>query len=535
MNADKFKLWVSESALSAKSAVQVLVFGIAGFLVAFSARASVSPNVVVILADDLGYGDLGCYGSTTIATPRIDHMAREGVRFTDAYSAAPFCSPSRAALLTGRLPARCGVPYVLFPAEHHGLPEKEITLAELLKRHGYATACIGKWHLGWDAPFRPQRHGFDEFFGLPYSNDSTEWAVGAAFTQVMGLEPLPLIDRDAIIEAPVDQARLTQRYPQRAVEFMRGNRERPFFLYLAHTMPDVPQYASGKFTGKSKGGLYGDAVEELDWSTGVILDALRELGLAERTLVLFTSDNGAPARPRANAAVKAKAGPAAERFPGRNHAGNNGPLRGGKGTTFEGGVRVPLLAWQPGTISAGRESAAPISHLDLFPTATRLAGVTLPSDRVFDGRDLGAELKSDGRPGVTRLLFHYFGYQLQAVREGNWKLLVAVPTRPQPPPMSLWFEHHPRVFENQHRLLAEPELYDLSRDVAEAQNVAAQNPAIVARLTQLARDFDAPLQRDRRPLQIVPGPRPPPPRAIRTPETDLSKWRTAARAIKLAP
>ena len=488
-------------------------------------RAATPPNIVLIVADDLGYGDLGCYGSKTIATPQIDRLAREGVRFTDAYAAAPFCSPSRAALLTGRLPARCGLPYVMFPAEHHGLPAAEVTLAEILKQSGYATACVGKWHLGWDAPFRPRAQGFDVFFGLPYSNDSNEWPVGAPFMQVMGLQPLPLIDGDKTVEAPVDQAQLTRRYTERAVAFIREQRANPFFLYLPHTMPHVPQYASNKFAGKSKGGLYGDAVEEIDWSTGVILDVLRELGLAEHTLVIFTSDNGAPRRGGGeNAGPKAKAktkAPAKERFPGRSHAGSNGPLRGGKGSTFEGGIRVPMIAWRPGTIAAGRESATPVSHLDLLPTCAALAGAKVPAERTLDGRDLGADVST----APERPLFHYFGYQSQALREGRWKLLLKVDARPSPQPKSLWFEHQPQVFTNQHRLLAEPELYDLANDVGETKNVASQHPEIVARLTQLAREFDATLQRDRRPMQFVDGPVPPAPQTVRTRETDLSAWR----------
>lgn len=487
--------------------------------------AELPPNVIVILADDLGYGDLGCYGATTIATPRLDRMAREGIRFTDAYAAAPFCSPSRAALLTGRLPARAGLPYVLFPAEHHGLPAAEITLAEVLQTRGYATACIGKWHLGWAAPFRPARHGFAVFFGLPYSNDSNEWPVGAPFLQVMGLEPLPLIDGDKVIEAPVDQAHLTTRYTERAVAFIRENRARPFFLYLPHTMPHVPQYASAAFAGKSKGGLYGDTVEEIDASTGTILDTLRELQIAERTLVIFSSDNGAPGRgSRAApgdaagkaAAAKAKAKAAVpERFPGRNLAGSNGPLRAGKGTTFEGGVRVPFIAWRPGTITPGGVSAAPISLLDLFPTAVALAGATLPTDRVYDGRNLGPALAGAAASAEPRLIVHYFGYQLQAVREGKWKLFLAVDRRPEPRPASLWFDHQPRVFENQHRLLAAPELYDLEQDPGEARTLAQEQPAVVARLTQRAHDFDAALQRDRRPMEVVEGPAPPAPQTVR--------------------
>ncbi len=485
------------------------------------------PNVIVIVADDLGYGDLGCYGSTTIATPRLDQMAREGVRFTHAYAAAPFCSPSRAALLTGRLPARAGLPYVLFPAEHHGLPAAEITLAEQLRTRGYATACVGKWHLGWAAPFRPLRQGFDVFYGLPYSNDSNEWPIGAPFMQVMGLEPLPLIDGEKTIEAPADQAQLTTRYTERAVRFIRENRARPFFLYLPHTMPHVPQYASAAFAGKSKGGLYGDTVEEIDASTGTILDTLRELKIAERTLVIFTSDNGAPARgnPAAPAGAaqakidgtnaKAKAA-AAQRFPGRNLAGSNGPLRAGKGTTFEGGVRVPFIAWRPGAIAAGDVSATPISHLDLFPTIVRMAGAELAKDRIYDGRDLGADFETKrDMDRAPRTLFHYFGYQLQAVSEGKWKLFVAVDRRPEPRPASLWFDHQPRVFENQHRLLAEPELYDLEQDSAEANNLARQQPEVVARLTRLAQEFDGALQRDRRPMEFVEGPPPPAPQAVR--------------------
>lgn len=490
--------------------------------------AAEKPNIIIIVADDLGYADLGCYGSTLIATPRLDRMAREGVRFTDAYAAAPFCSPSRAALLTGRLPARAGLPYVLFPAEHHGLPADEITLAELLRENGYATACIGKWHLGWDAPFRPQRHGFDVFFGTPYSNDSIEWPVGVPFTQVMGLVPFPLVDGNNVVEAPADQASLTRRYTERAVGFIREHQTKPFFLYLPHTMPHVPQYAGKEFAGKSKAGLYGDAVEELDWSTGVILDTLQELNLAERTLVVFTSDNGAPLRRNPNA-PKAKKAPFAtkapalskERFPGRAHAGNNHPFRGGKGTTLEGGIRVPFIVWRPATIAGGREESAVLSHLDLFPTCARLAGAALPADRVFDGHDFGARFELTQRPAPVP---HYFGYQLQALRQERWKFYPVVEHRPEPQPPSLWWEHQPQLFESQHRLRTEPELYDVASDPGETRNLAAENLEQVERLTVFARQFDAALQQDRRPLHVVSGPVPPAPQTIRTAETDLAEW-----------
>jgi arylsulfatase A-like enzyme len=459
---------------------------------------------------------------STISTPRLDGLAREGVRFTHAYSAAPFCSPSRAGLLTGRLPARAGLPYVLFPTEHHGLPAAEVTLATLLKARGYVTACIGKWHLGWAAPFRPGRHGFDEYFGLPHSNDSNEWPVGEPFLQVMGVEPLPLVDGERIVEAPVDQSTLTRRYTERAVAFIRANRNRPFLLYLPHTMPHIPQYASPAFAGKSKGGLFGDTVEEIDASAGAILDTLRELGLDRDTLVFFSSDNGAsggrvnPAAPGKSGAVKVKA--KATRFPGRSLAGSNGPLRAGKGTTWEGGIRVPLLVRWPGGIQPGQVVDEPVSLLDVFPTCARLAGAALPADRVIDGHDLAPWFTPAAAPnGAPRTLVHYFGLQPQAVREGRWKLLLAGIPAPDPRPPSLWLEHSPALFTTQHRVLATPELYDLAADPGERENLAARHPELVRRLTTTAGDFDAALQRDRRPFQVVPGPPPPPPGAIRSP------------------
>ncbi len=498
-----------------------------GLVLSASARAATSeppPNIIVILADDLGYGDLGCYGSTTIATPRLDRMAREGLRFTDAYAAAPFCSPSRAALLTGRLPARCGLPYVLFPTEHHGLPAAEITIPEMLKTRGYATACVGKWHLGWGAPFRPLAQGFDRFHGLPHTNDVREWKVGDTFTQLSMFTPLTRVEGERVVESPVDQAELTRHYTEAAVAFIRANRDRPFFLYLPHTMPHVPQYASPRFAGKSKGGLYGDTVEELDWSTGVILDTLRELKLDTRTLVIFTNDNGAPFR-GATTATK-KAGAAKENFPGRQLAGHNGPLRSGKGTTFEGGVRVPFIAWWPGRIAPRAAVTAPVSHLDLFPTFAALAGAALPTGVTLDGADLTTLLLGSGAR-ADRPIPHYFGYQPQAVRDGKWKLVLAVDTRPEPRPVSLWWEHNPAGFNSQHRLLAAPELYDLEADIGETKNLAASHPELVARLTSHMRDFDAALQRDKRPMQFVSGPPPPAPGTVRTTDTDLSGFRAA--------
>ena len=508
--------------LSAMIRTALLLLPLLAFAFPALRAAEPPPNIVIILADDLGYGDLACHGSTSIATPNLDRMAREGLRFSDAYAAAPFCSPSRAGLLTGRLPARAGLPYVLFPTEHHGLPAGETTIAELLQTRGYATACIGKWHLGWEAPFRPMAQGFDRFHGLPHTNDVREWKVGDAFTQLSMFAPLARVEGERIVESPVDQAELTRHYTEQAVAFIRANRARPFFLYLPHTMPHVPQYASPRFAGKSKGGLYGDTVEELDWSTGVILDTLRALKLDARTLVIFTNDNGAPFRGGAQATKKA--GAAKENFPGRQLAGSNGPLRSGKGTTFEGGVRVPFIAWWPGRITPRPAVSDPVSHLDLFPTLARLAGAALPVGVTLDGADIAPLLLGTGAR-VAQPIHHYFGYQPQAVRDGKWKLLLQVDTRPTPRPVSLWWEHLPAGFDNQHRLLAAPELYDLEADIGEKNNVASAHPEIVARLTARAREFDAALQREKRPMQFVPGPPPPAPGTARTAETDLARFR----------
>jgi len=488
------------------------------WLFALSWSWAAGPNLIVILADDIGYGDLGCYGSKVISTPRLDRMAREGVRLTDFYVASAFCSPSRAALLTGRLPARCGVPYVLFPAEHTGLPSREVTLAEVLKPAGYATACIGKWHLGWRSEFRPQRQGFDEYFGLLHTNDVTEWKVGEAFHQLSTFEPLELREGDRVVESPVDLTRVTERYTERALEFIRRQREKPFFLYLAHTMPHIAQYASPAFAGKSKGGVFGDCVEEIDASTGRILDLLKKLGMDERTLVIFTSDNGAGLR-----GGKAKA---EERFPGRSEHGSNGVLRGGKGSTFEGGVRVPCIAWWPKTIAGGRVDGTPWSALDLMPTMAAMAQVKAPE---VDGIDFTDGLKGKARHEEPRMLFHYFGVQLQAVREGPWKLFLPILEAPKLRVPSLWFEHQDGLFERQHRLWPKPTLYDLSADVSEKVDVAEKHPEVVARLQKAAESFDASFQKQIPPVHYLPGPKPPAAGQVRTAADRVEEWLKLAR------
>ncbi|MBX7207640.1 MAG: sulfatase [Verrucomicrobiaceae bacterium] len=482
-------------------------------LTGFAGAVSQKPNVILILADDIGYGDLGCYGSKVIATPRLDRMAREGVRFTDFYVASAFCSPSRAALLTGRLPMRCGVPYVLFPSEHTGLPSSEVTIAEMLKPVGYATACVGKWHLGWRKELRPQQQGFDEYFGLLHTNDTEEWTEGKAFHQLSTFEPMQLRDGDRVVESPVDLSTITQRYTERALDFIRRQRENPFFLYLAHTMPHIAQYASPAFVGKSKDGLYGDCVEEIDDSTGRILDLLKELKLDERTLVIFTSDNGAGIR-----GAKAKAD---ERFPGRSFFGSNGALRGGKGSTFEGGVRVPCIAWWPRTIPAGREDATPWSVLDFLPTFAAMAEAKTPK---VDGIDFVDGLKGKPMGEEPRMLLHYFGVQLQAVREGNWKLFIPVTKVPDIRVPSLWFEHQPGLFEKQHRLWPKPTLYDLSKDSGEKSDVAADHPDVVAKLLQKALAFDDEFQKTMPSVQYLPGPKPPAPGQVRSASDNMDEW-----------
>lgn len=486
------------------------------FLASIALAHAAVPNFVVINADDLGYGDLGCYGSKVIATPRIDQMAREGVRFTDFYVASPFCSPSRAALLTGRQPARAGVPYVLFPSEHTGLPASEVTIAEVLKPAGYATACVGKWHLGWHRELRPQQQGFDEFFGLLHTNDAEEWKIGQPFVQLSMFEPLQLRDGDRVVESHVDQAMLTQHYTGRALDFIRRNRERPFFLYLAHTMPHIPQYASPAFVGKSRDGIYGDAIEELDWSTGQVLDLLRELGLEERTFVILTSDNGANLRgkkPNSNV-----------RFPGRSNGGSNGPLRAGKGSTFEGGIRVPCIARWPGKLRTELVEHAVWSAMDLLPTFAKLANAPLPAGVTLDGRDVGPTLFGDSTNIKPAPLFHYFGVQLQAVRDGPWKLIVPITEFPTTRVPSLWFEHQPGLFERQHRLWPNPSLYNLDEDIGEQNNVASAHPEIVTGLLQKARAFDQPFQKAMPPVLYLPGPRPPTSGQIRTASDSIEAW-----------
>lgn len=419
-----------------------------------AAEASRPPNIVIIFADDLGYGDLGCYGHPSIRTPNLDRMAAEGLRFTDFYVAAEVCTPSRAALLTGRYPIRngmCGARRVLFPNSEGGLPADEITLPELLHTRGYATAHIGKWHLGIHAGSRPNDQGFDLSYGLPYSNDM-DGMDGLPKDAAKLAEPpkkgwnVPLLRNGEIVERPVDQTTLTQRYTAEAVQFIKAHDRQPFFLYFAHTFPHVPLFASPGFKGRSGRGIYGDAVEELDWSAGQVIAALQETGLADNTLVVFTSDNG----PWLTQGMQ---------------GGSAGPLRDGKGSTWEGGMRVPGIAWWPGRIQPGTTHEVACS-MDLFVTAARLSGAELPSDRKIDGIDLSQLLfKNAALP--ERPFFYYRGDELFACRLGQYKLHLATQDGYTQPVA----DHH-----------VPPLLFDLGRDPGEKFDIAAQEPAAVTRL-----------------------------------------------------
>lgn len=413
-----------------------------------------SPNIILIYADDLGYGDLGSYGATGYRTPNLDRMAGEGIRLTSFYVATAVCSASRAALLTGSYPNRIGIRGALDHTAKTGLNPEELTIAEVLKQRGYATAIYGKWHLGHHPEYLPTRQGFDEYYGLPYSNDM--WPNHPVTKNYY--PELPLIEGERIIQLNPDQSRLTTDYTKRAVRFIERNRERPFFLYLPHSMPHVPLYVSEKYRGRSEQGLYGDVIEELDWSVGEILQTVARHGLDRRTLVIFTSDNG-------------------PWLPYGNHAGSRGGLREGKGTAWEGGVRVPFIARWPGRIPAGVVSRAPLMTVDLLPTLASLVGAKLPSDRIIDGRESWSILTGTHRKSsATRPRYFYWLEELHAVRRDKWKLHLPHPYRHL---TTAGRDGNPGREET---LRTELALFDLDKDPAESHNVAARYPAIVRQL-----------------------------------------------------
>jgi len=431
-----------------------------------------SPNVVIIFTDDQGYADVGCYGAKDIDTPHLDRMAGEGVRFTDFYVAQPVCGASRAGLLTGCYPNRIGLLGAPSPQATHGIHADEMTLAELLKQKAYHTAIFGKWHLGHQPPFLPTRNGFDEYLGLPYSNDM--WPghpeVGDRFP------PLPLIENEKTIESNPDQSQLTTRYTERAVRFIERNKARPFFLYLAHSMPHVPLFVSNKFRGKSKRGLYGDVIMEIDWSVGEILQALERNGLSEKTLVIFSSDNG-------------------PWLSYGDHGGSAGPLREGKGTVWEGGVRVPCIMRWPGTLAAQSVVRQPCMTIDLFPSIAEITGAR-PAGHPIDGRSIWPLMKGDSATASPHeALYFFWERQLQALRSGRWKLHLPHRYRSMQG-QTVGSGGIPGKYTQKETGL---ELYDLENDQGETRDVAAQHPEVVARLMTFAGKINEELGDNERP------------------------------------
>ena len=422
------------------------------------------PNVIIIYADDLGYGDLGCFGVKKIKTPQLDKMAKQGTRFTSFYVSQAVCSASRAALMTGKYSNRTGILGALGPKNTNGLPREHTTMAEMLKTLGYATSMIGKWHLGHLPEFLPTKRGFDEYYGLPYSNDMWPKHPTAKFPD------LPLIEGGKTIGLNPDQTKLTTDYTTRAVQVIQKNRNRPFFLYLAHNMPHVPLFVSDRFTGKSDAGLYGDVIMEIDWSVGQILQALQEQGIDDNTLVIFTSDNG-------------------PWLSYGNHSGIAGLLREGKGTTWEGGVRVPFIARWPGRIPADKSQPEPAMTIDLLPTVSRLTGAKLPAGKL-DGKDITPLLMNEaGAKSPHDAYYFYWNNELQGVRSGPWKLYFPRTYRSmvgQEPGT----DGKPGLYKN---VNAGQELFNLDTDLSETTNIAAKHPEVVRRLEALAERMRADL------------------------------------------
>ena len=433
---------------------------------------SKSPNFIIIFTDDQGFEDIGCFGSPKIKTPHLDKLAAEGRKFTSFYSANSVCSPSRASLLTGCYPVRVSIPGVLFPRHEIGLNPDEITIADLLKSKGYATSCIGKWHIGHKPKFLPTRQGFDSYYGIPYSNDMTidpeanlaadiKLREGFTIERIRNEKPkkdfVPLMRNEEVIEYPCDQTTLTQRYTEEAVKFIEENKNKPFFLYLPHTMPHIPLFASEKFKGKSERGLYGDTIEEIDWSVGEIMKSLRDNNLDKNTLVIYTSDNGP---------WKLKGG----------RGGSAHPLRGFKFQTYEGGMRVPCIMHWKGKVPAGSSCDEIAATIDLLPTIAGLSEAVLPNDRTIDGKDIWPLIA--GKKGAQtphEIYFFYKGNKLESARQGKWKLRRSG-KKSQP-----------------------VELYDLASDISESKNLAKENEILVNEIINKMNLFDEKLKKNQRP------------------------------------
>lgn len=435
------------------------LFGVAGGLPACRTARGQPPNFVIIFTDDQGYNDLGIYGSPNIRTPRIDRMAAEGMRFTDFY-VSPICSPSRAALLTGSYPVRVGVPDVHLYDAPFGLSPDEITIADMLKPLGYSTACIGKWHLGQDDKFAPNRQGFDYFYGIRIVNG----------TQPFENFAVPLYYNDRKITERPNHFRFTEDFTREAIQFIERSQHQPFLLYLAHPMPHIPIYPGKEFQGVSDAGLYGDAVEEIDWCTGLILDHLLSLGLDEHTLVIYTSDNG-------------------PWLGFGDQSGSAEPLRGGKLTTWEGGVRVPCIMRWPNNIPAGTICSELVTIMDIMPTIADLSGASLPHNGAIDGKSLWPLMQASAEAKSPHEVYYYYaGTWLQALRAGEWKLHLARPESRE----GIYGECAPWLAVNT-TIMEQPELYNLHEDPGETRNVAAQYPDIVVRLSALADEARAEL------------------------------------------
>jgi len=422
------------------------------------------PNFVLIFCDDLGYGDLSSFGHPSIKTPHLDRLASEGQKWTNFYVAANVCTPSRAALLTGRFPVRTGMcsdnRRVLFPDSDGGLPQSEVTIARALKKADYASAAVGKWHLGHLPEYLPHNHGFDSYFGIPYSNDmdrvdSVEHYASCYDPKVSYFQ-VPLMRNEEVIERPADQTTITKRYTEEAVKFINDNKEQPFFLYLAHSMPHVPLFASEQFEGKSKRGIYGDVIEEIDWSVGQVVQALKDNGLEKNTLVIFTSDNGPWV------IFKEK-------------GGSSGPLYGSKGTSYEGGVREPTIFWWPGQVENAIINDIG-STLDIYPTICQLAGVKMPDDRIYDGYDLSGVLQNQESSPRNEMIY-YHGTRIFAARKGDYKLY--------------FYKNNPDGYPEKVEKLETKQLFNVQVDPKEQYEIAASNPEIIKEIEQMVADHRA--------------------------------------------
>lgn len=423
------------------------------------------PNFIVIFNDDMGYGDIGAFGNPSIRTPNLDNMSSQGQRWTNFYAASPVSTPSRAALLTGRLPIRSGMSSekrrVLFPDSNGGLPPSEITIAKLLHENGYRTAAVGKWHLGHKSPFLPTDHGFESFYGLPYSNDMDKIDPTDTYTlteqENYKAYNVPLMRNDKIIERPVDQRTITKRYTEETVKLIKEFKDEPFFIYLAHSMPHIPLFRSEEFKGRSAGGIYGDVIEEIDWSVGKVLETVKNEGLADNTLVIFTSDNG-------------------PWLTFKTHGGSAGLLRGGKGGTFEGGMREPTVFWWPGKISPGvvMEMA---TTMDILPTFCSLANVKIPTDRIYDGYDITPVIFGTG-PNPRNTVLYYRDTDIFAIRKGSYKVHFMTQSEYGPDQRVI---HEP------------PLLYNIMIDPSEKHDIAKENPEIIQEMKKLLEDHKSTL------------------------------------------